>query len=154
MGINELTAIAYRDGHGKVALGISSGKNQVRSNHWDFHLKCPLDRHEILDQDSNWSSSMSTWIRNLDGDELSLLFLELFVDHDIRVKALTTEGSKDQAWFLARSFSSTSSTTDGVINKVLELAVKQEGLVDNAFRSNLNVILTYIGKPLLPLLIV
>ena len=161
VGPSELSAIAYRDGHGKVALGIASGLNQVRCKHWDFHLKKPTDRYKLLDEDGDWSSSKSTRIRKLNGDRgevgengLSELFLNCFDDQECRVDALTTEGSQDQAWFLARSFSFTSSTTDGVINKVLELAAKEEGLVDNTFRYKLNVILTYIGKPLIPLLTV
>ena len=155
VGPSDLSAIAYRDGHGKVALGISSGLNQIRDKHWDFHLKKPKDRYKLLDEDGDWSTSKSTWIRNLidpKTNRLSSLFLDLFDEQDVRVKALTTEGSQDQAWFLARSYSFTSSTTDAVLNKLLDLAEKGIDLGDNSFKSHLNVILLFIGKPLIPII--
>jgi len=154
VGMNELSAIAYRDGHGKIALGIASGLCRITCKHWDFHLKFPADRYRLLEDDGDWINSKDTWIRNLTdaSSSLSLLFLDLFDDQECRVDPLTTGGSEDQAWFLARSFSFTSSTTDAVIYKVVDLATKGEDLGDNMFIFNLNIIMKYIGKPFIPLL--
>lgn len=149
VGQYTLSAIAYRDGHGKVVLGISSGLSQFRYKQWEFHLKSPADRYKILDDDGDWCYSKKTWIRNLiKGDGFSDLFLRLF-DELCRVEAVTTEGSEDQAWFLARSFSFTSSTADKVINKVLDLVAKGEVLREINFVTHLNKVLVYLSKPLI-----
>ena len=66
-----------------------------------------------------------------------------------QVKALTTEGSEDQAWFLARAFSLTSSTSDKVILRVEEV-VRAHGTTNADLVDSLNVILDFIGKPPLP----
>ena len=141
-----LSAVAYRDGYGKVALGISSGNNQFRSKHWDFHLSSPADRYKILDNESDWYHSSATWIRNIKFDEkLSQTFL-IVLHQTCNVEAVTTEGSEDQSWFLARSFSFTSSTTDKVINIVLDVAAKGGIVGDTLFVNSLNKVLVYQNK--------
>ena len=141
-----MSAVAYRDGYGKVALGISSGNNQFRSKHWDFHLTSPSDRYKILDDESDWYHSSATWIRNIKFDEqLSDTFL-IVLHQTCNVEPVTTEGSEDQSWFLARSFSFTSSTTDKVINIVLDVAAERGILADQYFLESLNKVLVYLNK--------
>jgi hypothetical protein len=111
-GPHFLAAIAYRDGYGKVALGISSGTSRVLSKHWDFHLMDPKDRYRVLDVSGDWSTKPETWIRCLTRDAgLSELFLSLLRD-TAHVQPMITSGSEDQAWFVAHAFSFTSSTTE------------------------------------------
>ena len=65
------------------------------------------------------------------------------------VTAMTAEGSEDQAWFLARAFSFTSSTTDKIIHAVSDTLAKNDGVarVENTLVDNLNIILSYLKKP-------
>ena len=145
-GNHKLSAIAYRDGHGKIVLGISSGRSQSLSKHWEFHLKSPADRYKLLNIEGDWSYSTKTWIRNLIKDrDISETFLNL-LHETCNVEAVTTEGSEDQAWFLARSFSFTSSTTDSIISVVVDVVGKGE-TVEASFITNLNQILLYLQKP-------
>ena len=144
VGSQTLSAVAYRDGHGKVVLGIASGNNQHRSKLWDFHLKSPADRYKLLDEEGDWSLSLSTWIHNIDKNAgLSAIFMEFF-HQTCRVEALTTGGSEDQAWFLARAFSFTSSTIDKIIHIVHDI-LKRETAVGIGIVDSLNVILNYLS---------
>jgi len=97
-----------------------------------------------LDEDSGWSHRLDTWIRNIDGGDISETFGDLLYSTS-QVKAVTTEGSEDSAWFLARAFSFTSSTTDKIVC-VAEEVLRRNGDHDNEFVSNLNIILDYLGK--------
>ena len=54
-----LSAVAYRDGHGKVALGISSA---YPMKHWDLHLKYPSDRYKMLNEDDNPWNRLTTFL--------------------------------------------------------------------------------------------
>jgi hypothetical protein len=147
-GPHFLAAIAYRDGYGKVALGISSGASRVLSKHWDFHLMDPKDRYRVLDDSGDWSTKPETWIRCLTRDAgLSEIFLSLLRD-TAHVQPMTTSGSEDQAWFVARAFSFTSSTTDKVIHAAADYAYSCQ---DDVFIEYLNKILMYLHKPLIPL---
>jgi len=65
------------------------------------------------------------------------------------VKAMTTKGSEDQAWFVARSFSFTSSTTDRIIHAVYDVAKKDKFVLDNRLIKDLNTILAYLHKPVI-----
>jgi len=149
VGPHTLNAVAYRDGYGKIVLGISSSPDLYSIKHWDLHLSNPSDRYKLLDESSDWSNSLRTWIRNLEGgNDISETFINLFYDTS-QVKALTTEGSEDQAWFLARAFSLTSSTSDKVILRVEEV-VRAHGTTNADLVDSLNVILDFIGKAPLP----
>ena len=148
VGPHTVNAIAYRDGYGKVVMGVSSASDLYQVKHWDFHLKSPSDRYKLLDEHSLWSTTLHNWIRNLvDNASLSDTFLQLFL-RTSHVEAITTSGSEDQAWFVARSFSFTSSTTDRIIN-VAHDEIRKVGVTSEHYDlvDNLNVVLKYVGKP-------
>ena len=77
---------------------------------------------------------------------LSETFIEI-LKTTTNVKAMTTGGSKDRAWFIARGFSFTSSTVDKVIHAVHEFVrCNRSSVTDNILVTTLNAILSYIGK--------
>jgi len=146
VGPHGLVALAYRDGYGKVAMGLASS-SQAPTKHWDFHLSKPVDRYSLLDDENTWSRSLATWIKNIDEKKnISDDFISLF-SSTCRVQGMTTGGSDDQAWFVARAFSFTSSTTDKVVNAVCDLAQRDPTAVDHELINSLNTILDYLTKP-------
>jgi hypothetical protein len=148
-GAQKLVAIAYRDGRGNVPLGIASGAHGIRKKHWDIHFYNPKDRYKLLDMESGWHTSPKTWISPIKVQRMDVSeeFIRL-LETTSNVKAMTTEGSNDQAWFLARAFSFSSSIIDKLVTasrKVLEKCDRNT-FFDDLLVTSLNSILTYCGK--------
>jgi hypothetical protein len=117
-----LTATAYHDGYGEVALGISSGAKTLLSKHWDFQLVDPKDRYRVIDDTGDWSFKVETLIHSLEREgRLSDLFLFLLCG-TVDVKPLMTEGSDNQAWFVVHAFSFTSSMADKITHAMVDYA--------------------------------
>jgi len=110
-------AIAYRDGHGKVVLGLASGEHCHPTKHWDLHLKNFDDRRKIMSRFSFEWDVLETWIKNHDPKKDISDTFRSFIQRS-QIQAVTTGGSKDSSWFICRAFSFTSSTSDGIINAI------------------------------------
>ena len=93
----QLTGIAYRDGKGGVTLGLTSSTS---TRHWDLVAANPLDAKRQV----KWFQA----IESTEDEDYKQLF------DTLPVKALTTKQNTPE-WFLLRTFSFTSSTSDNLI---------------------------------------
>jgi len=120
IGSYKISAVAYRDGHGKITLGISSQVNHHTHKQWDLHLKHPKDRKKILELYSFERNVLDVWLKNHNqGVGISNYCAELIIAKT-EIQAVTTMGSDDCPWFLGRSLSFTSSTSDRILSSFIE----------------------------------
>jgi len=90
----QLTGIAYWDGRWGVTLGL---KSSISTRHWDLVVANPLDAKQHV----QWFQVIES---AEDEDDKQLFIL-------LPVKALTTKQNTPE-WFLLRTYSFTSSTSD------------------------------------------
>jgi len=137
-----LTAIAYRDGHSKVVLGMSSC-SQVK--HCDIQLTSHTDREKMPDE-TQWCR-LNTWKFNLNSnDGLSDRFVDLFLDC-CAVDPVTSSGSEDHSWFIGRAFSFTSLTSDGIFFIIYDhLKYGTISSAEENIGSLMNKLLPYLGE--------
>jgi len=148
VGPYKLGALAYRDGHSKIVLGISSIHNQIIRKHWDLNLKRSDDRRKILDRFSFEWDVLDTWIKNVNPKhQLSDVFCDL-MRTKTSIQAVTTTGSDDQSWFIARAFSFSSSTSDYIVNACISKMNKVgSSNFDNELTTSITPINLYLCKP-------
>lgn len=153
IGASTLSAIAYRDGHGKIAMGISSAHRVVGRKHWDFHLKHADDRRKMLERYSFEWDVLETWIHNLNPKgKISPIFSALMLDAPI--KAVTKCGSEDTSRFLGRALSFTSSTSDSIINMCLASMYKHgSSLFDTELVTSITPINSYMNRGAIPIVV-
>jgi hypothetical protein len=139
--VKQLSAFAYRDGKGGVTLGINS---MIRHPDWDLVVANPKDAERF--RTPNLGSEPVIWFQEINEQNKTRSSDLDWLLCNLNVKALTMQQATPE-WFLLRMLSCTSSSTDGLLVELKNVASSNAALIDPAAFSVLHSILTAVHGP-------